>query len=886
MSRQAILLAALVVLPAFAAPAGLVKQGDTAEGRISAANAAIHELRIEAGQFFYAQVNGIRMSLDLTAPSGHSLWPSGRTAVVIAPETGLYRLKVRTAAPTLQRYLLTVNYWRPALPSDPDRLDAIRILTAGYTAAERATAESRAAAIERYREARQKALALADTWLEARCLLSEAMAHSALGNSDAALLALHDALAVYQARRDRGGEAYTWNQAALLLAYRAEFARAFDYYRRALAYWREKGDSSREREVLRNLAIAHAMAGNLQTAVETYRQVIDGFRLSGDKYNEAVTLVQLSDLYLSLGDYEQAIALAAQALPMHRAHHDQTAEVHTLSNLGEALAAQGKHAGALVPLRKAMDLGNAAGLGWLHATAQALTAASEQALGRLQIADSLYRGALAPMQAHGNRDGASRLLVRLGMLALERGRLDAAATQLDEALRLAEGLPNGVAHAYALTAIAALKRAQGNLDAARQLAAQALDVIENSRLTIDDKQLRATFLASRAASYDFAIDLAIERKDAAGAFAILQRFRARNLADMLAVNRRQAPSETALLPDLIPQSTAILSYHFGEKRSWLFVHSNEGTQASPLPPAAAIEPQVRQLRALLAQPSRATLGRYVQTASELFRLCVRPALPLLASSRSLVISADGPLHYLPFEALLTATPTTMAYRSLPYLLSRWKVSYAPSAASFVALQRRAVAPSGHELVAFGDPRGDLPGAATELREIAKLFPNGRALVFPGLHAAKDALLQSAHLAQARRIHFATHGLLKDASSATSGLLFANGALLSASDLLGLKWNAELVVLSACETGLGPRLRGEGILGFTRALLLAGVSSVAVSLWPISDESTVALMVEFYGRLSRGEPTSEALRQAKLHLLRSGAFAHPYYWASIILSGKV
>jgi len=878
--------ALLLALPFCAeATAALSKAGDTVEARISSANAAIHELQLTAGQFFHAQVNGIRMTVELSDGAGRVLWPAGRTAAAIVKETGTHRLKVRTSAPTVQRYLLTVNTWRNSQPDDGVRLGAIGVMSEGYREAERATSQSRAAAIALYRSAREQAASINDTWLEARCLLAESLVHSALGATDAALLSLQDALRIYRVRKDRGGEAYVLNQAALLHAYRSEHAVAFDYYQRALAYWREKGDGAREREVLRNLAIAYALAGNLQTAVETYQDVLRGFRKAGDAYNEAVTLVQLSDFHLNLGDYEQAIAYANLALPMHRAHQDKTAEAHTLTNLGESLAGQGKHAAALGSLEKAMEIERAAGLGWLHVNTQALAGASEEALGRTEKAEGLYREALGPMRAHGNRDGSSRLLTRLGLLALRHGRLEDASEQLQEARQLADGLPDGVAKAYALTALAMLSRKQGRIAEAWEQALGALDVIEQSRIRVDDRHLRATFLASRGASYDLAIDLAMDRKDTAGAFAILQRFRARNLADMLAVNHQDAMRETPALPAAMPATTALLSYHFGQERSLLFVLTREGIAVKPLPQAGAIEPKVRELRALLGQPSRATLGRYVQASMEMFRICLEPVLPLIAGKKRLAVAADGPLHYLPFEALLTRQPETMAYHSLPYLLERWNVSYAPSAASFLALQRRAVSATGHELIAYGDPKGDLPGAAGELREIAKAFPAGRALVFPGAQANKQAVLQSAPLTEARRIHFATHGMLGEGSSATSGLLLANGVLLSASEILRLRWNAELVVLSACETGLGPRLRGEGILGLTRAVLFAGAASVAVSLWPVSDESTVTLMADFYRRLSRGESISEALRQAKLSLMRSGAFAHPYYWAPIVLSGK-
>ncbi len=876
----------------FAAIAGaqseaLTKAGETSAGMVTAGNPATHRVKLSEKQFFYAQVNGIRMTLELVDPVGRATGPAARTAAAIIQQAGEYQLRVRTLAPSTQRYTLTINLWRESRQDDTIRLEAIRILTEGYTAVEMATADSRQTGVRHYRNARQIAASINDTWLEARCLLAESMVHSALGAVQQALAAMNDAIRVYSTRGDRGGEAYVLNMAALLHAQRSEHKTAFEYYQRALGYYREKGDRLREAEVLRNMAIAHASAGNLQTAIETYLAVLQRFRAIPDSYNEAVTLVQLSDFHLNLGDYGQAIAIAQQALPMHRGHLDKTAEVHTLTNIGEAYAGQGNHAEALKYFKEAVEIARQAGLGWLHVNTQALAGASHEALGQLDRAEALYLEALHPMEAHGNRDGASRLRTRLGLLDLKGGRIGEASAHLAEAHALAQGIANGIAEAYALTALARLARAKKKPEVALAHCRQALAIIEKTRTRVDDKSLRATFLASRASSYELYIDLLMERNDIAGAFEGLERFRARSLLDLLGQNNQSAPADSPVSSDRsIDADTAILEYHFGEQRSWLFILTKEAVRAKPLPGAAALDPKIRQLRGLLTQPGRATLGRYVQAANELYRECVKPAMEGIAGKRRLVIVADGPLHYLPFEALLTGEPEHLVYDRLPYLLNRWNVSYAPSTAAFVSLQRIATRGEGHDLIAFGDPKGDLSGAAEEIREIARAFPAARTLLFMGNRVTKDAVTQSRALPRARRVHFATHGRLTEGSSATTGVLLAGDALLSTAEVLRFRWNAELVVLSACQTGLGPRLRGEGILGLTRAFHFAGVSSVAVSLWPVSDRSTVSLMTNFYQRIRQGERNSQALREAKLALIRSTTYAHPYYWAPFVLSGRL
>jgi CHAT domain-containing protein len=104
------------------------------------------------------------------------------------------------------------------------------------------------------------------------------------------------------------------------------------------------------------------------------------------------------------------------------------------------------------------------------------------------------------------------------------------------------------------------------------------------------------------------------------------------------------------------------------------------------------------------------------------------------------------------------------------------------------------------------------------------------------------------------------------------------------DILNLRLDADLVVLSACETGLGRRVTGEGLVGFARAFFYAGARSLAVSLWLVADSSTPDLMRDFYSRLERGERKADALRQAKLAMIAGGRFAHPFYWAPFVLVG--
>jgi CHAT domain-containing protein len=206
-----------------------------------------------------------------------------------------------------------------------------------------------------------------------------------------------------------------------------------------------------------------------------------------------------------------------------------------------------------------------------------------------------------------------------------------------------------------------------------------------------------------------------------------------------------------------------------------------------------------------------------------------------------------------------------------------------------------------------NPISYLPGTRREVDEILNLFstaagPLGRYLyddsrVLLGAKATERALLLS-ELEEYRYVHFATHGFANEGDARLSGLLFlsdsdgdqavadtADDGILHAGETYALRLKADLVVLSACETGLGPEADGEGIMGLSHGFLAAGATNLIVSLWPSDDAGTRHLMVEFYRRLLQGLPIRDALRMAKLDLIAMGdIIAKPYFWSPFIHIG--
>jgi len=273
----------------------------------------------------------------------------------------------------------------------------------------------------------------------------------------------------------------------------------------------------------------------------------------------------------------------------------------------------------------------------------------------------------------------------------------------------------------------------------------------------------------------------------------------------------------------------------------------------------------------------------------------------------LVIVPDGALAAIPFEALLFSQPQENEDPSAwPFLVKKYIISYTPSLAIREKLnQSRAQAEGPSSFLAFApefkDKQGTvsnpwmepLPSTREEILRIDTLFrENGRiSKVYLSDNATESNLL-GARLQEAGYLHMATHGFVNEKNPGLSGLYFYPSEdtkadqVLYLGEIYQLKLNARLVTLSACETGLGKLAPGEGVLGFSRAFLLAGARNLLLSLWKVNDASTTELMTQFYKfHLENGSPLAESLRKSKLSLIGNTETSHPYFWAGFVLTGN-
>ncbi len=307
------------------------------------------------------------------------------------------------------------------------------------------------------------------------------------------------------------------------------------------------------------------------------------------------------------------------------------------------------------------------------------------------------------------------------------------------------------------------------------------------------------------------------------------------------------------------------------------------------------------------------IEKFADKSYQLYELCLAPISSFLQQKRLLIIP-DGLLNYLPFEILISdMSKKQLNFLQLPYLLKSNSISYAVSATLYKAMKQGkkmlenpgyvAFSPNfnqksnpnlldSDELLAMNDViRGDLApllGAKIEASTIAELI-SGQ--LFDGIDATESRFKQLASGYSV--IHLATHAVVDDQNPMNSRLLFTaesdsiDDGNLYAWELYNMKLNADMAVLSACNTGFGKLQRGEGVMSLGRAFLYAGCPSIIMSLWPVQDQSTAEIITTFYEGLFDHKSKDEALQMAKLKYLESAdeLNSHPFYWAGFVAQGN-
>lgn len=366
---------------------------------------------------------------------------------------------------------------------------------------------------------------------------------------------------------------------------------------------------------------------------------------------------------------------------------------------------------------------------------------------------------------------------------------------------------------------------------------------------------------------------------------------------------------------------ALVEYFIGDSAIYIFTISSRQFALTTRAKPEGFEQTLRDFSRALKKVEKAA---FIQHGRALYETLLQPVQSQLAGAQRLIIIPDGQLCYLPFEALLTRDTNTHDYTKLPYLIRDYEISYHYSASLWHAaaqtVPRMATgfvgfapvfsdsAQSGYVLAHHTqDPQyasvraitlagkryGALPHSENEVATIAQLFKQKGQNSAGYFHLrATEANFKQA-LPRYRFIHIATHGLLNETQPKLSGLLFSQTAdsaqaedgILYSGETYNLNTNAELVVLSSCESGVGQLVQGEGLLALTRGFMYSGVPNLVVSLWKVYDKHTSDFMLAFYQGLLQEKGFGASLRAAKLNMLYNSSTAAPAKWSAFVLVGR-
>lgn len=892
-----------------------------------------HTLQSEPGQFLWITVTG-GMTLGIQTPDSKTAIENANFPVngvkelfYITTTAGPHRITLSTKEPA--NYQLELRQQRPATAEDRARAAAFQ-------------ASMEARTVLQWEQALQLWKPLNDeTWL--------AYAQHELGNgyfSNQQLPKARDALLAAAVLRRKIGDprllALTLSTLGAVYSDLGEYPVAIKLLDEALPLRRLAKDRRGEANTLHNIAFAQVRLGNREKAIELHQQAIVIRREINDMPGLALGLGNLSTLYRTMGLAERALAMSTEQLAITKTLNNPRAHGDALSGLASIHYALGDLAEAQKLWLQAEPLYQASndpfGISNLLASLAALSVQQR----RYADAASYYQRSLELRQKSSSAQGQMLSHVGLCTVYARTNELTKARQSGEHALAIATriSLTQGMGKAHrclgeadrraanwsgarehlqqaagyfransdsdelslTLASLAAVESEAGNLPLALRHAKESQSLIEVERkgLTGD---LRASLRASRADSYALEIDLLMRTNQPSQALEAAERSRARTLIEAIADARLDtAAPPLSLKTDqirtgMIESGATLLEYALGEKRSYVWALSSQGLHSAILPPRDEIEKQIHRYHRELSQrvtglTASASQLRLTTQSRILYQLLIAPVEKALPEGKTLVIAPDGALAYLPFETLTARVP----------LLERFAINYAPSASTLAELRRRAGRPDKgpNSFVAFADPvyngvassqaerataYTQLPNTRPEANAIAALFQPANRRIYLGAEATA-AKVKEQDLTPFRYIHLAAHGYVDEEQPAHSGIVLSSNSILRVPEIMRLRLQADAVTLSACQTGLGQVLAGEGVMGLTRAFLYAGAQSVVASLWNVNDAATAELMKAFYRNVSRGQSRAEALRQAKLSLLRGSqpTWRHPYFWAPFIFAG--
>jgi tetratricopeptide (TPR) repeat protein len=766
-------------------------------------------------------------------------------------------------------------------------------------------------ALEYYQKTRIQMEALGDKASVGTILSNIGNAYSKFGNYTQALAYHQQSLALREAIGDKAGIASALGGIGCVHFNQGNYAQALEQFQRSLAISEALGDKLQSNSTRDNIGNIYKAQGNYAQALEHYQKSLGVREVMGDKEGIARSLHNLGNVQTRLGNYSQALKYFQQSLSISEPMGDKAADSDTLIDMGYASSLAGNYAQALDFACRAMVLAKQFDYSHEIWRAQNLAGLSYRALNQLAPARQALEEAIATIET-----------LRAQVVGGEQEQQLFFEESLDPYHTMIELLVDQkqfeAALGYAERAKARVLLdvlRSGRIDVTKAMTAAEQDQERgfNSQLISFNTQISRENQRAQpdpARLNDLKAQVQKVRLDyeafQIGLYAAHPELKAQR-GEIEALTPEQA---RALLPD---SQSALLEYVVTNERAFLFVltvnAAGTTTELKVYPLAVKqkeLEGRVARFRETLAGGSPG----FRQPASELYDLLLKPAAAQLQGRTALVIVPDGALWELPFQTLQPGPNR--------YLIEDSAIAYAPSLTALREMNklrdRKRDAASSPTLLAFGNPGPGkqsisgakpvlmdelepLPEAERQVNAIRQIYGAAKSRVYIG--AAANEEHAKAEAGSYRILHLATHGILNNSSPMYSYLQLAHtegdrneDGLLEAWEIMKLDLKADLVVLSACETARGRVGTGEGMIGLSWALFIAGSPTSILSQWKVDSASTTELMVEFHRQLKAqmANPAdsfsaARALREANLKLLRSDRYRHPFYWAGFVVTGR-
>lgn len=704
------------------------------------------------------------------------------------------------------------------------------------------------------------------------------------------------------------------------IAYRmlGDFDAAVAAYQEVIRIARDNDNKQREALALNNISVVFLWAERPERVATFAEQAQQAFLNAGDEEGALAAQINKGSALFELKQYERARETAESSLVLADSLGDVISEMEAGNLLAGAQTRLGSHESAVAAFEKGLETARYMSFPIQEFASILGMGEAYQGMGDDVAAIAHYEQAFSVLEHI--RGGQSSSTEKARYLAMMRQFFEEYGHYLAE-LQLETGADSLIASSFLTSEKAkarafleemavSLSRVQGEhftgLIASRK---ELIDVIEDIRSDIQyesqfDDADQDAIAGWRSEMEDFGVQLEDVR----------DQLRAQNpsyadLQDPVPVSLAEI-QRTILKP-----GTVLLAYAVGDSSSTVWSISSDDASLAKLASRDQITASIDAYRFALSDPTAASPSQLAAAGHQLYNALVKPVEHTIDAADHLIIIPDGMLTYVPFEALVTDDSEVNSYGSIPFLLKHASISYAQSAsvlAGIVSQESKSTRLPDKNLLAVGDPifsiqnesvspnyesvrsslvLEPLPFTGEEVRSLSSIVGPSTVDLLSRESATEAALKEKLESGSYRFIHLATHGLIDEKAPNFSGLALTKEAdsgedgFLQASEIFNLKIDADLVVLSACDTGLGELIRGEGMIGLTRAFMFAGAPSLAVSLWKVSDRSTSELMTHFYeGMVSQGSSRASALQEAKKVLLADEKTAHPFHWAPFVLVG--